>query len=473
MRSPDGSRCGGDRSWFAQDEGGVPLTAAVSRIPDGDGARSCDRPGRFTFELTRATADGSDRARWPVELRLGTERALPGGAAPARAETGYGPGGEDAALPTGAPRDIEGGTGFNDARKLRAGVWRDTLVPAQTRWYRVPVGWNQQLRYDVEFANEPARPRSGGVPSSSVWTELYAPGRLPVAGGAEFTTRRPYRGEPVRVSHGTVPVSWRNRTEPGAAVRPVRRDGDYYVAVTLGAGADRIAAHAAVRVVLRVDVKGRRKQGPEHDAPRTPVPVQRRTGAAAARPPGAGRRAVCGTRGKDRSRRSRPRVAPRPCCWRRAGRGTRCGAVPGFGARRRRGVWNVVTGDNMRNRCDRSDGRGGSGHGPGPGTEPGHDPGTGPGHEPGHGRRRAARAAALTALLCLTAGVLGGQAAPRAWAAGTPRGWEPAADAQRITGAASSADAPEVASGLFTDRIRPGQEKYYARSTWTRRRTSM
>ncbi|WP_432107335.1 hypothetical protein [Streptomyces sp. AA1529] len=118
----------------------------------------------------------------------------------------------------------------------------------------------------------------------------------------------------------------------------------------------------------------------------------------------------------------------------------------------------------MRNGCDRSDGRGESGHGPGPGpgTEPGHDPGTGPGHEPGHGRRRAARAAALTALLCLTAGVLGGQAAPRAWAAGTPRGWEPAADAQRITGAASSADAPEVASGLFTDRIRPGQEKYYA-----------
>ncbi|OEV25953.1 hypothetical protein AN220_10960, partial [Streptomyces nanshensis] len=108
-----------------------------------------------------------------MELRLGTERVLPGGAAPARAETGYGPGGEDAALPAGAPRDIEGGSGFNDARKLRAGVWRDTLVPAQTRWYRVPVGWNQQLRYDVEFANEPARPRSGGVPSSSVWTELY------------------------------------------------------------------------------------------------------------------------------------------------------------------------------------------------------------------------------------------------------------------------------------------------------------
>ncbi|MFE9332164.1 VWA domain-containing protein [Streptomyces sp. NPDC006925] len=267
MRSSDGSRCGNDRSWFVQDEGGVPLTATVSRIPDGDGVRSCDRPGRFTFELTRATADDSDRARWPVELRLGTERALPGGAAPARAETGYGPGGEDAALPTGAPRDVEGGTGFNDAKKLRAGVWRDTLVPAQTRWYRVPVGWNQQLRYDVEFANEPARPRSGGAPSSSVWTELYAPGRLPIPGGTEFTTRRPYRGEPVKVSHGTVPVSWRNRTEPAASVRPVRRAGDYYVAVTLGAGADRIAAHAAVRVVLRVDVKGRQKQGPEHDAP--------------------------------------------------------------------------------------------------------------------------------------------------------------------------------------------------------------
>ncbi|MFI7245595.1 hypothetical protein [Streptomyces qinglanensis] len=128
--------------------------------------------------------------------------------------------------------------------------------------------------------------------------------------------------------------------------------------------------------------------------------------------------------------------------------------------------------------CDESDGcdgrgrDGGDGRAAAPGARPGAGPGAGPrqgdGHQRGrgrgrgHGSGRAARAATSAAVLCLAAGVLGGLTAPPAWAAGTPRAYEPAADAQQITGAASSADAPEVAPGLFTDRIRPGQEKYYA-----------
>ncbi|WP_431980725.1 hypothetical protein [Streptomyces qinglanensis] len=113
---------------------------------------------------------------------------------------------------------------------------------------------------------------------------------------------------------------------------------------------------------------------------------------------------------------------------------------------------------------DGYDGHGRDGRADGRGARPGRGDGHRRGHRHGHGtgRGRAARAAASTALLCLAAGVLGGQTAPRAWAAaGTPRAYEPAADAQQITGAASSADAPEVAPGLFTDRIRLGQEKYY------------
>ncbi|MGP3991353.1 VWA domain-containing protein [Streptomyces sp. 3N207] len=266
MRSSDGSMCGDDRTWFQQDEGGTPITTAVSRIPSEDGSRVCDKPGRYTFELTRDTDKDSDQARWPVELRLGAERALPKGAVPARSETTYRNAGKDATLPTGTPRDIEGGTGFNDAKKLKKGVWRDTLLPAETRWYRVPVGWNQQLRYDVEFANEPKR-RELSPSTSYVWTEMYAPGRLPVPDGLEFSSRQPYRGDPVKVSQGTVPVAWKNRAESQSSVQPVRRGGNYYIAVTLGAGAARIADNAAVRVVLRVDVKGKAKQGPEHDAP--------------------------------------------------------------------------------------------------------------------------------------------------------------------------------------------------------------
>ncbi|GAA2610650.1 hypothetical protein GCM10009863_25280 [Streptomyces axinellae] len=270
MRAADGSVCGSDRASFRQDEGAVPVTTAVSRIPregrSGGRSGGCDKAGRFTFALERESGDGADRARWPVELRLGAEQPLPSDTTPARAETSYGAAGEDAALPAGAPEDIRGGTGFNDAKKLGTGVWRDTLLPAQTRWYRVPIGWHQQLRYDVEFANEPKR-NGGAIPSSYVWTTAFAPGRLPLKDSAEFTPRRLYRGEPVKVSQGTVPVSWNNRAESSGSVQPVRRDGTYYLAVTLGAGAARIADNAAVRVVLRVGVKGRARTGPGHDAP--------------------------------------------------------------------------------------------------------------------------------------------------------------------------------------------------------------
>ncbi|NSC22738.1 VWA domain-containing protein [Streptomyces albus subsp. chlorinus] len=265
LRASDGTMCGDNRSSFQQEEGAAPLTVAVSRVP-GYGSDTCAKPGLFTVELTRDTADGSDRSRWPVELRLSSEKALPSSVTPSAPATGYGAGGKDAALPTGIPRDVEGGTGFNDATRLRAGVWRDTLLPGQTRWYRVPVGWRQQLRYDVEFANEPKRAESG-YGTSFVAAQTYAPGRLPVPDGTEFTSRQSYRGDPVKVSQGTVPVAWKNRAEPGGNLRPVRRDGDYYLAVTLGAGASEIAANAAVRVVLRIDVKGRAKKGPGNDAP--------------------------------------------------------------------------------------------------------------------------------------------------------------------------------------------------------------
>ncbi|WP_326689228.1 VWA domain-containing protein [Streptomyces sp. NBC_01795] len=266
MRAADGSMCGSDNGYFWQDEGAAPVTTAVSRIPREHPLGDCDRPGSFTFELKRESEDDSDQARWPVELRLGAEKPLKKGVTPARAETSYGAAGKDSALPAGGPKDIQGGTGFNDAKKIGTGVWRDTLLPAQTRWYRVPVGWHQQLRYDVEFANEPKR-NEDAVQSSYVWTTAFAPGRLPLKDNAEFSPRQLYRGDPVKVSQGTVPVSWNNRAESSSSVKPVRRDGTYYLAVTLGADAAQIAENAAVRIVLRVGVKGKARTGPEHDAP--------------------------------------------------------------------------------------------------------------------------------------------------------------------------------------------------------------
>ncbi|WP_308416829.1 VWA domain-containing protein [Streptomyces sp. AJS327] len=264
LRTARGRLCDREISRFRQSEGAAPLTTGVSRVPSEEGGASCDEAGTYVVELTRRTGRRSDRARWPVELRLETEAPLRKGTTPARAETDYDDRG--LRLPTGTPKDVRGGTGFNDATALRAGVWRDTLLPAQTRWYRVPVGWGQRLRYDVEFANEPTS--DGRNPRSTVWTSAYAPGRIPLDNGSRFQRVRPYRGQPTRVSMGTVPVAWNNRHERSTtSVEAVRRDGDYYLAVSLGADAARIAERAAVRIVLRVAVPGEAKSGPQHGAP--------------------------------------------------------------------------------------------------------------------------------------------------------------------------------------------------------------
>jgi Ca-activated chloride channel homolog len=266
------SACDTSAQTFGQDEGGVPLVSNVSRIPAGSGTSGrCDEGrGRYLISVERASADdgaASDAARWPLELTYGVEKPLKKGVTLAQSETELGAGGRDATLPQSTPKKTRGGTGFNDATKIGKGVWRDKVLPSQTLWYRVPVGWGQQLRYDVEFSNEPTADEFNSDFAFSR-TDTYAPHRQPVSGAlGELAANSTYNGQPGKVSGGTVPVSWTNRWEGAQDVTPVHADGDYYIAVTLGANASRIAENPDVGITLRVDVKGQAKAGPQHNAP--------------------------------------------------------------------------------------------------------------------------------------------------------------------------------------------------------------
>lgn len=263
----DGVTCDTQLRHFGQDEGAVTLTAAVSRIVSQDRDGTCDRPGRYLLSVHRSSTAGSDRAGWPLRLLLGQEAPLPAGTVPAGARTEYGP----APTPlTGAPRDVAGGEGFDDAPRLAPGVWRDRVLPARTRFYRVHVGWGQQLTYSAQFANEPGLSQDAPGPASSVATWAYAPGRLPVADSSAARVERLYDGSPTAVGLGTVPVSWTNRWVDEGAAQSVRQAGDYWIAVGLGPGAERLAAGTAgtaVAFVLRVQVTGRELAGPQYGAP--------------------------------------------------------------------------------------------------------------------------------------------------------------------------------------------------------------
>uniref|UniRef100_A0AAU3H3U7 VWA domain-containing protein n=1 Tax=Streptomyces sp. NBC_01401 TaxID=2903854 RepID=A0AAU3H3U7_9ACTN len=260
-----GGTCDSDTGRFLQQEGATPLTSAVARIPSEDGSRRCDEAGRYRLVVERESKKGSDSARWPLELVYGVEKPLAEGVTPAQSRTEYGKGDEHAALPTGDPRDVRGGTGFNDATSLGRGVWRDRILPSQTLWYKVPAGWGQQVRYDVEFANEPTV--DGSATSSYGGTQLFTPARFPVDGGSGFSSTTLYSGRPAALRMGSVPVAWTNRYESRSAVRPVHADGGFYIAVTLGAKAAEIAENPRIGVVLRVAVVGDELAGPQHGAP--------------------------------------------------------------------------------------------------------------------------------------------------------------------------------------------------------------
>ncbi|MEV0370280.1 VWA domain-containing protein [Streptomyces sp. NPDC050636] len=261
-----GSTCASTTELFGQREGATPLTSGVSRIPSQSGTRGCDKAGRYWLVVERKAAKGSDASRWPLELMFHVEHPLEKGVTPAQSSPEYGAGGKDATMPATAPKDVTGGTSFNDARTLTQGVWRDTVLPAQTLWYKVPVGWGQQLRYDVEFANEPTIKHYSATTSIGR-TQVYTPSRAPVGSGTgEFSPQVPYNGRLASLQMGTVPVAWTNRYESDPNVVPVHHKGDFYIAVTLGAEAAEIAEDPQIGVVLRVAVLGKEKAGPEAGA---------------------------------------------------------------------------------------------------------------------------------------------------------------------------------------------------------------
>ncbi|MGW1293309.1 hypothetical protein [Streptomyces sp. NPDC002533] len=178
-----------------------------------------------------------------------------------------------ARIPSEKGAGVRGGTGFNDAARIAPGVWKDRVLPSQTLWYKVPAGWGQQVRYDVEFANEPTVGRAGRVGRGARTysygaTELFTPARFPVgAGGGEHRPSTPYDGHPAVAGTGSVPVAWTNRYESRPAVLPVQARGDFYLAVTPGARAAEIAENPRIGVVLRVAVLGDEPAGPERGAP--------------------------------------------------------------------------------------------------------------------------------------------------------------------------------------------------------------
>ncbi|GAA2467435.1 hypothetical protein [Streptomyces macrosporus] len=252
LRAADGTVCGNSGVDFGDDDAARPIADHARRVIREDGY--CQEAGVYHFSVEREGRAGSDPAPWPVEIRFMEEPGLrnPVPAAPPDARTSVPPG-----PPSGQARRIVGGTGFNDAASMGEGNWKDRLRPGETRFYRVPVDWGQQLFTTVEFGTTGAdgAPFVGGA----FRVDLYNPARGRVTGrGVGYQADRP-----AAFTLETRRVDFANRYAGTAEIGGMCFAGWYYIAVHAHEGLGE-SVEGSVPVVLRTTVEGTPRDAPAY-----------------------------------------------------------------------------------------------------------------------------------------------------------------------------------------------------------------
>lgn len=256
LEDTDGTECSNDDVSFGGDGAAQPVAASTGRViqPDGD----CQRAGVYNLSVERTSETTSDPTVWPVELRFMQEPPVKGGTATTPPESGDLPT-TPPDPPTSEAKPIKGGTGFNDAVGMAEGVWKDRVKPGETRFYRVPVDWGQQLSLSAEFGTAKASDQDAYA-SDGVRVKIYNPAR----GGVNSDSAMYQADEAAAVPVLAPPVDYVNRYSYESDIAPAAFAGWYYVAVHANAEVGDFVK-GSVPVTLRTTVTGKAKQGPAYD----------------------------------------------------------------------------------------------------------------------------------------------------------------------------------------------------------------
>ncbi|MFG1805415.1 hypothetical protein [Streptomyces sp. NPDC049040] len=254
LEGADGDDCDSVDAHF-QDDGAVrPVGSAVARLIGVDS--SCQEANQYTLSVHRTSDGASDPGAWPLELRYVLEPALKSGAA-----AGHAPEGAGTASPTpltsGTPQQATGGTSFESAAPVKTGIWKDKVLPGETRFYKVPVDWGQQATVFSDFSSAQVTDSSAYI-GSGVRLAAYSPVRELID-----DQEHSYAGTPASVHEQLAPVSYANRAADDTEVSRVRYAGWYYFAVTVHPDVAK-AVSGPVPVTLRVDVTGDAQPAPAY-----------------------------------------------------------------------------------------------------------------------------------------------------------------------------------------------------------------
>ncbi|MET9494008.1 hypothetical protein [Streptomyces sp. NPDC006552] len=256
LQDRNGNRCDSERATFRSGAYPRPVAAAAERLVR-PGMLRCQSAGTYYVVVERKTDTASTREAWGLELKVATEPGLVA-AAPTQGPEAW----PSASVPppTGKSARRTGGTGFNDAVAMPAGVWKDDILPGESHFYRVPVDWGQQLFLDAELGSSAGDGSRRGVVTGALAMELYNPARAAVA-----AQEASYAGAPTSAAFDPLPpVAYENRYLMRDSQAAMRVAGWYYLKVTLNPAMAQKFGDKESGLTLRVTVDGEERQRPDY-----------------------------------------------------------------------------------------------------------------------------------------------------------------------------------------------------------------
>ncbi|MEU0945924.1 hypothetical protein ABZ379_24625 [Streptomyces canus] len=215
----------------------------------------CRGAGTYYVVVERVLRTESSPGDWDLELAPVLEPRL------REAGSTSAPEAWDSATPAppgGEAVRRRGGGGFTSATALEQGAWRDDVRPGQTLFYKVPVGWGQQVYATADLSSASGGGEEGGFVPGGVNLALYNPVR-----GLVDDTSISYNGSQKSGALAALPpVGYDNRYAVSDRVGGMRFAGSYYLVVHLAARVGEEFGDGPFGLTLRVRVKGEATAGP-------------------------------------------------------------------------------------------------------------------------------------------------------------------------------------------------------------------
>ncbi|MEU4255544.1 hypothetical protein AB0B42_01875 [Streptomyces fradiae] len=256
LQDRDGFDCGSGSARFGSAGFARPVAAHAERALDPD-RTLCQEAGSYYVVVERDGKESSSGAPWGLELRHVLE-PKPKAAGPTEAPGGWPS--ASPAPPAGGPRERAGGTGFADAPGLTEGEWTDRIRPGESRFYRVPVDWGQQLFVSADLGSSAGT----GFVGSALPVSLYNP----ALGLVDSADSLSYDGRQKSAAFDPLPpVAYENRFASDSATSNVRFAGWYYLSVSLHPKVGETFGDRRYGLTLRVNVEGEPQAAPPYAGP--------------------------------------------------------------------------------------------------------------------------------------------------------------------------------------------------------------